>query len=140
MKTPVKFSEIEDAVNFVSSGEDFRNVAYINRITGEIHWHSEEFCEEELPNDVESSKYIKVPSKRELNLGTQLVFLFADQQLDVESREVIHQIFRSREAYRRFKDFLYIIEAIERWYEFENNALRHKLHAWGEEYGIEIVG
>lgn len=84
--------------------------------------------------------YIKVPSKRKLDLGTRLVFSFANQQPEAQSRETVHEIFRSRGAYRRFKGFLYEIKAIDRWYAFEENALRHELQAWGEEYGIEIVG
>ena len=47
------------------------NEAYLDRQSGKIYWHSEVGDnDEELPDDIDDEKYISIPDKRELNLGS----------------------------------------------------------------------
>jgi len=85
----VSFSDLQLAVEFVSSGGMGENEAYLDRRSGKIYWHSE-FGEndEELPDDIDDEKYISIPDKRELDLGKPLVLDFAREFLPDDYDEV----------------------------------------------------
>ena len=113
------------------------NEAYLDRRSGKIYWHSE-FGEnhEELPDDIDSKKYISIPDKRELDLGTPLVLDFAREFLSEDYDEVRH-IFSRRGAYRQYKELLVRRGALERWYDFSNKSEETALREWCAENGIE---
>jgi len=136
----VSFSDIRLAFEFVSSGGMGQNEAYLDRQSGKIYWHSEfGDNQEELPDDIDDEKYISIPDKRELDLGKPLVLDFARQFLPDDYDEVSH-IFSRRGAYRRYKDLLVRRGALERWYDFSNNAEEAALREWCAENGIKPRG
>ena len=102
---PVNFSDLQLAFEFVSSGMG-ENEAYLDRQSRKIYWHSAfGDNDEELPDDIGDQKYISIPDKRELDLGTPLVLDFAREFLPDDYDEV-RQFFSRRGAYRRYKDLL----------------------------------
>ncbi len=137
---PVAFSEILDAFAFISASE-FGNSAWVNRETGTIHWRSE--WDPELdppPEDVEDAqKYVALPTPRDLDLGKPLVMRFAAERLDNHYDEIA-DIFSRKGAYRRFKDFLRRVGALDSWYEYESEAQERALREWCAENGIEVEG
>ena len=136
----VSFSDIRLAFEFVSSGGMGQNEAYLDRQSGKIYWHSEfGDNQEELPDDIDDEKYISILDKRELDLGKPLVLDFARQFLPDDYDEVSH-IFSRRGAYRRYKDLLVRRGALERWYDFSNNAEEAALREWCAENGIKLRG
>jgi hypothetical protein len=134
----VRFSDLQLAFEFVSSGRMGENEAYLDRQSGKIYWHSE-FGEndEELPDDIDNEKYIAIPDRRELDLGKPLVLEFAREFLPDDYDEVRH-IFNRRGAYRRYKDLLVRRGALERWYDLSNKAEEAALREWCAENGIEL--
>src|SRR5712672_278808 len=136
----VSFSDLQLAFEFVSSGGMGENKAYLDRRSGKIYWHSE-FGEnhEELPDDIDDEKYISIPDKRELDLGTRQVLDFAREFLSDDYDEVRH-IFSRRGAYRRYKDLLVRRAALERWSDFPNKSEEAALREWCAENGIELSG
>ena len=133
----VSFSDLQLAFEFVSSGGMGENEAYLDRRSGKIYWHSEfGDNDEELPNDIDSKKYISIPDKRELDLGTPLVLDFAREFLSDDYDEVRH-IFSRRVAYRRYKELLVRRGVLERWYDFSNRSEETALREWCAENGIE---
>ena len=79
---PVAWSDIVSAFEFVSGGDGGETV-FLCRETGEMHWHSgngDNF--EELPEDIDDrEKYVKLPDKRDLDLGQRLVMRFTREEL-----------------------------------------------------------
>ncbi len=138
---PVAFSELLDAFEFISADPMFGNSARVDRETGAVHWHSDQDPELfEEPEDIEDDeKYIDLPTPRDLDLGRPLVMRFAAERLDDRYDEVA-DIFSRKGAYRRFKDFLGRVGALESWYEYQNEAKEKALRAWCEENGIEVEG
>jgi hypothetical protein len=135
---PISFSDLQDAFMFVNFGELGENEAYLDIQSGKIYCHSSYGDnEEELPDDLHHEKYIEIPHKKELDLGTPLVFNFVDQFLPYDYDEV-RRIFSRRGAYSRYKDLLAERGVLERWYEFENKAEEAVLREWCEENGIEL--
>jgi hypothetical protein len=134
----VRFSDLQLAFEFVSSGRMGENEAYLDRQSGKIYWHSE-FGEndEELPDDIDNEKYIAIPDRRELDLGKPLVLEFAREFLPDDYDELRH-IFNRRGAYRRYKDLLVRRGALERWYDLSNKAEEAALREWCAENGIEL--
>jgi hypothetical protein len=138
-KTVTKFSELESAFYFVNSGDQWGNIAYLCLATGEYHYYSEFGDNEEpLPDDIEDSdKFIVIPHKNDLDLGTRLVLRFAAQVLPDDLDE-IDRIFHRRGAYRQFKRLLEWRGKLEEWYEFETQSQREALREWCADNDIEL--
>ena len=138
--TRVKWHDLDSAYQYVSSGS-YGNEAVLNRESGEFIWHSEDGDSlEEWPDDVDDEeKYLAVPHKRDLDLGTQLVLDFARDFLPDDFDEV-DRIFSRRGAYSRFKGLLQRKGLLERWYEFENKATERALKEWCDDNGVAIEG
>jgi hypothetical protein len=140
MPVPVKFSEVLDALDFVSVGDSFDHLAYICISTGTVHWVSDalDLEEEALPDDVEESDdYVAVPHRRELDLGSKLVFAFAEQ-VTPDDYDTVRDIFRKRGAYGRLKEFLASTGMLQKWYDFETKTTEAVLRAWCRENGIVL--
>ena len=137
----VAWSELLLAFEWVSSNAGFANTAWVSRETGKIYWHTD-FGDnfEELPEDIDDAeKYVALPSPRDLDLGTRLVMRFAAERLD-EHYDEIAAIFSRKGAYRRFKDFLLRLGALDDWYAYENEAKEKALREWCAENGVEVEG
>lgn len=135
----VKFSELFEAFEFISSGAPFENSAYINIDTGAIFWVSSVVeLEEEIPDDLDTSdRYIQVPHKNDLDLGRDLVLSFAARELP-DDYDTVAAFFRRKGAYRRFKDFLASRGVLERWHAFEESATQEALREWCQENSITL--
>ena len=138
--TLVRFSELLDALYFVSVDSPYDQGAYINPATGTIFYVSPELdVESETPDDFETSdRYIAVPHKNDFKLGRDLVFSFVDEELP-EHFETVAGFFRRKGAYRRFKDFLDRRDLLDKWYTFESRATENELRAWAKAQGIEFA-
>ncbi|RBP13847.1 hypothetical protein DFR50_111109 [Roseiarcus fermentans] len=138
---PIVFSDLLDAFEFVSAGREYENSARVNRETGEIHWSSE--MDPSLfpqPDDVEDdAKYVSVPTARDLDLGRPLVMRFAAERLDRHYDE-IDDMFHRKGAYRRFRDLLLRVRALDDWYAFEGEAKEKALREWCEKEGLVVEG
>src|SRR5687767_13739058 len=62
---PTSYAELQLAFDFVSSGDLLGNQAYPATDSGKIYWRFDDL-EEELPEDIESEKYIQIPNRKEL--------------------------------------------------------------------------
>ena len=136
----VQYEEISSAFEFVGSAAPTEHSAYISLDTGKIYWASElASMDEELPDDVDTSdRYLVVPHKTELDLGRNLAFRFAAQELP-DSYERVTSIFRRKGAYGRFKQLLDDNGVLEKWYKFEAEATEKALREWCAANGIQIV-
>lgn len=137
----VNYDDLENAFEFVSGGELFDASARVSRETGEIFWLSDDPIDEEPPpEDIDDDeKYAEVPSRRDLDLGTRLVFRFAAKRF-LDHYDEVQAIFRKKGAYSRFKNLLERHDRLEDWYEYEHSAKREALCEWAEEEGFEVSG
>jgi hypothetical protein len=137
----VKFGDLQLAFDFVSSGGLGENRAILDIQTGRLYWHSEiadNLEEDEPPENLNDERYIEIPHKNELDLGTSLVFDFVREFLPDDYDE-IQQIFRRRGAYGRFKAMLMRRGALDRWHEFSAKAEEAALRAWCADNAIALV-
>ena len=137
----VCLSDLQAAMEWASDDMS-DNEAYVCRETGKIYWVSEEpgllDDEEETPGDIDNiEKYLPVPDKRDLDLGTRLVFDFAARHLD-DQYEKIRSIFRRRGAYGRFREMLEETNSLDAWYAFSEERTLVALTAWCESEGFDI--
>jgi hypothetical protein len=140
MSTRVKLSELVDAHDWVSVVGPFENLAYISRASGQI-WLVTDFDEggDEPPEDVDDeSKYLPVPSKKELDLGRNLALRFVDEALP-EDVERVKGFFAQSGAYSRFKNFLDERGRLEEWYAYEAAGVQEALRQWATDNEIEIA-
>lgn len=139
MPVSVDWTELQQTFEFVSLGQPHEHEAVLCRKTGKFLWNTD--VDEDIeawPDDADDEeKYLSIPHKKELDLGTPLVFAFAEQFLPDELDEV-RRIFHKRGAYARFKDLLQRKNALDRWYDFEAEATEAALREWCEINGITI--
>ena len=127
----VKLTELLDAFEFVSGDQAMESEAFVSRETGLIYWRSEAGDEvESSPQDIEDpEKYISVPHKYDLDLGSGLAIRFAEEVLP-GSLDEAREIFRRRGAYSRFKELLLQHGKLTQWYEYEAAAKTTSLREW----------
>ena len=137
----VKYEDLSTAFDFVSFAAPFEHQAYISIDTGTIYWISEmNPCEEEIPDDLGTSdRYIAIPHKNDLDLGTDLALRFAAEELPRLCNRV-EQCFRHRGAFARFKELLASEGYLEKWYAFEADSTERALRQWCTENDINVVG
>ena len=136
----IKFSDVLDLFELVNFGSPFEYEGYICKTSGKTYFYSEfGDNEEELPDDINEEKYLAIPYKNELDLGSNLAFDFVREYLPSEY-ENVRSIFRRKGAYSRFKSLLENSEKIEEWYKFEAKHTEQALREWCAEQNIEISG
>ena len=135
----IRFANLQDAFDFVSSHGVGESEAFLDTQSGKIYLRSDLGGDlDELPDDLEDEKYVRVPDKRDLDLGKTLVLHFAEQFLPDDHDEV-RDIFRRKGAYARFKALLTRRDALDQWHDFEAKAEEAALRAWCAENGIELA-
>jgi catechol 2,3-dioxygenase-like lactoylglutathione lyase family enzyme len=135
----VKYGNLREAFEFASMDGDLDGAAYICLDTGAVYLSSSGMDDSvDLPDDLETSdRYVSAPGKHELNLGRRLAMEFADRVMPDHYR-AIEDIFRRKGAYSRFKDFLDLRDALEKWYQFEEEEIERALREWCEVNEIRV--
>ncbi len=138
----VDLDELQGAVDWASD-RYMGNEAYICRTTGKVHWVSGEgaFDDEEaaVPSDVDDpEKYIPVPTRQELDIGTRLAFDFTTQNLPARYDQV-RDIFRHKGAYGRFKELLARCELLESWYAYNEEQSLVAIREWCESEKLSVT-
>src|SRR5437762_1665252 len=115
--------------------------AYISIDTGTIYWISEaDPLEEEIPEDLETSdRYIAIPHKNDLDLGSDLALRFAAEELPGLYNRV-EEFFRHRGAYARFKELLASKGCLDKWYAFEAKCTERALRSWWVDWSMRPTG
>lgn len=135
-----KLSDIIDAIEFISADPDLDSEAFLSLDTGEIFIRSP-YCDEEMancPDDVEdSTQYLPLPHKHELDLGVRLVNKFIVEYYPSASDD-IYAMFRKRGAYSRFKDWAESKGLLDEWYRFEEESKTTATREWCNENGVEF--
>jgi hypothetical protein len=130
--TQISYEDLATAFDFVSFGAPTEHRAYVSLDTGAIYWVSEagDVEDEELPDDLEASdRYVEVPHKNELDLGTHLALRFVADQLP-NRYEQVSDFFSRRGGYSRFKDLLTDEGRLDAWYAFEADSRKRALREW----------
>lgn len=140
--TTVSLDDLDSVMKWVSS--DFMdNQAYVCRDSGKIYWISGEPGvldeEDEIPDDIDDSdKYVLVPDKRDLDLGSHLVFDFTARYLPQHYDEV-RDMFRRKGAYGRFKGLLERQDKVQMWHTFNNERATKALEEWCKNEGLQLA-
>jgi hypothetical protein len=123
-----------------ASSRDFITAACVDRRTGEVHWvGGDDPIENALPDDVDDDpNYARVPDKHELDLGNRLASRCARDCAPV-LLDAVHDAFRRRGAWSRFKDMLDAKDLLQAWYEYENQATVEALTDRAEGEGFAVV-
>ena len=136
----VKYEDLSAAFDFVSFAAPMENQAFISIDTGAIHWISElNPLDEEVPDNLETSdRYIAIPHKNDLDLGSHLALDFAAEELPDHYAKV-EGFFRHPRAYARFKELLAREGRLEKWYRFEAESTEKALKNWCRENNIQVI-
>jgi hypothetical protein len=85
----------------------------------------------------QSKEFIRIPDRRDFNLGRSLVRQFVEENLPAE-QESVREMFSADGAYRRFHAYLESKGLLENWRRFERRNYEGVLRAWARESGIEV--
>ncbi len=137
----VKYDDLSTAFDFVSFAGPMEHRAYVSLDTGAIYWISEAnpIEEDDLPADLETSdRYLAVPHKNDLDLGTNLALRFVEERLPDRYADV-QVSFRRRGAYARFKELLAAEGCLEEWHVFEAESTERALRDWCSANEIQVT-
>lgn len=136
----VKIADLLDAFEFVSFGPPCQHEASLSLADGRFFLSSDgEPLDDELDEEPESLEgFLQIPHKYDLDLGTDLVMKFAAHELPDHYDQIVG-IFRHKGAYRRFKDLLDSLGALERWYTYEKEATERALREWAAANELELI-
>ena len=137
MPVPIDLDALLDACEWAhaDTAAALGAAAYVNRLTGQIHWCGDGI-DDEVPEDLDDDRiYLAVPDKGELELGRSLVFDFVDQHLPGSS-QTVRRYFQQRGAYQRFKALLADAGQLDAWHRFEEAAKEKSLQAWCDANGF----
>ena len=136
----MKYTDIEMAFDFVSSGPSEQSYALLDKETGKIYYDSDLSGIFEIPNNIDSSlqRYVSIPHKIDLGLDQHLPLLFCEEHLEDNLIEV-YEYFLNKGGYRKFKELLRSKALLEKWYEFENEYEKSVILDWCKEKNIEIL-
>jgi hypothetical protein len=123
-------------------------VMYINPTSNEAEWLPTQEAvgligcdeeQEELEKRINNEPgWITLPDKRDLDLGSRLPLRFAEEHLKPEDCDLVYNFFRHRGAYSNFRAFLDRLGMTEKWYQYEDNAIREALKQWLIDEEIEF--
>lgn len=138
----IDLDELQGAVDWVSD-RHMGNEAYICKKTGKIYWISGDSGLDdenaEVPSDVDDpEKYIPVPARQELDIGTRLAFDFATLNLP-ERYDQVRDIYRHRGAYGRFKELLARSELLESWYAYSEERSLTVIRDWCDSEELSVT-
>ena len=135
----VDFNKLLEAFEFANFGGSSGSYAYVDLETGQTYWVADEMEQlEELPDDIETSdRYLLLPDKRDLELGRNLAFVFAEEFLPKEYENVV-DCFRKNGAYGRFKDLLDRHHALAQWHDYEAKQTEVALREWCRQNDIQL--
>ena len=133
-----KLSDIEFAFMF-SSDRYEGNAVYLCKSTGRLYYVSEYGdSDEDLPDDLDDhERYLVLPDKSDLDLDSQLVHRFMRKHAASFADEV-REIFSSKGAYRRFKNFLMDHDLLDQWHAYESEETTAAIRTWCQDNGIEL--
>lgn len=134
----VRFDDLLAGFDWVNA-EPTENSAYVSRRTGLVHWDSEVTeLDEELPEDIgDTSVYVALPSKSDLDLGRALAQQFVREQLP-EAYGQVAAFFHHRGAYGKFKNLLDRKGLLDAWHEYESLEVERALLSWAAEEGLPV--
>lgn len=139
----IKYSDLLNAFDLISSGPECEERAFIELSTGKIEYSSiEPDFEEDEDGDEEEidlhEGYIEIPHKNEFDLGRSLALSFAAECIPGDY-EAVCEYFHRRGAYRRFKQLLETRGIVDKWYDYEQRSIKEALVSWCEENGILVL-
>ena len=135
----VNFDKLLEGFEFANFNGDFASSAYVDLETGHVYWVADEMEEfEKVPDDIETSdRYLMLPDKRDLGLGRNLAFSFAEEALPDEYENVV-DCFHKKGAYSRFKDLLVRHDALTQWHDYEAKQTEVALREWCRQNDIRL--
>lgn len=133
-----KYSDIEDAIDYVSSSQYGDHRAVYDRQTGELFFAGDMAGINEIPAVLDDKRHLEIPHKNDLDLGRNLVFRFVRNAMPEAEDQVCH-FFRRRGAYGRFKNFLDGRGRLQAWHDYEKAEWHRAIQAWCRENKLEIA-
>mgnify|MGYP001168704632 CR=1 FL=1 len=135
----IEFQKVYDLFTEFGMSEPGLFVLYINPTSNEAEclpdndfefddWDEEQKkLEERIENE---PGWIAVPDEHDLELDSRLPLRFAEENLEPEDCDLVYDFFRHRGAYRNFRALLDRLGMTEKWYQYEDNAIREALKQW----------
>lgn len=140
MSAAVKFEALLEAFELSDFGGACESQTFLCRETGAFHYVGDIEAEDPPPEDIDDpEKYIALPDKRELDLGSRLALRFAAEAVP-QFEWKVRQIFSRPGAYARFKDLLEYNDLLQKWYDYESEATASALRRWCRDNEIVIEG
>jgi len=134
---PLDRDDLHLAVEYVTGGGSYGAEAYIDLRSGAILYGGSD-AEEPLPKGVHNTKrYLRVPTKKELDLGRDDALAFTEQHAP-QLLERAEYIFHAAGAFDRFKHLMREHGLLDAWYAYQDQRLWEELETWAEIHDLRL--
>ena len=129
------YSDLYGAWDYACFCNDFESAAYVNVKDEKIVvLPSEENAEpgerKKAEQELKNGEWTELPRKRDLGLGRDLVFRFAEEHLSVREQRFVAGLFSRSGAYGNWRDFLESKDLLIAWHQFEDAEKEKALKEW----------
>ncbi|NMA47462.1 MAG: hypothetical protein GX945_12960 [Lentisphaerae bacterium] len=146
----IELKKVFDLYSEVGMSEPRYFIPYINPQTNEVEslpvpdsemedTYDPEELEELWERIINDPNWIEVPDRRELGLDSRVPLRFADEHLSPANCDLVEHFFRRRGAYRKFYALLERLGMLEKWYQFQDEAVYEAIEQWLQENDIEFI-
>lgn len=134
----MSYDAIEDAFNYISSGQPGDRKAMVHRVTGKVFLASVEAGFDQTPPDADNDPdFLLIPCRQDLDSGKGLMLEFFRNHARSEVPQV-EAIFARSGAFRKVKDLMHRLQLLDLWYLYEERRIEELLRAWCQDKGLSL--
>ena len=132
------YDAIEDAFNFISSGQPGDRSAMVHRVTGKVYLASVEAGFDQTPPEaVTDPDYLLIPRRQDLDPGKGMILAFFNSHAQSEVPQV-KAIFTRSGAFRNVKDLMRRLQLLDLWHLYQEQQIEALLRKWCLDKGLSL--
>jgi predicted AlkP superfamily pyrophosphatase or phosphodiesterase len=134
----MSYDTIEDAFNYISTGQPGDRRAMVNRVTGKVFLESAESVFDKIPPEFDSdSDYLLIPSRQDLDPGKSLILEFFNTHAQAEVPQV-KAIFNRSGGFRNVKALMRSLHLLDLWHIYAEKRIEELLRKWCQDNGLGL--
>lgn len=136
---PILLHALVEAFDWTSDLTRVDPLAFVSRVTGQIHLASGEDAADALPTDVyDEARYAMVPSRRDFDLGKRLAVRFVQRHAPAQLEQT-YDCYAQPGAAARFRTLMDAAGVADAWDAFERAAVESALRDWADAHALLIA-
>lgn len=134
----MSYDSIEDAFNFISSGQPGDRSALVHRVSGKVFLASVTAGFDQAPAEAANDPvYLPLPRRQDLDPGKGLILAFFNDHAQTEVPQV-KALFTRSGAFRNVKDLMRRLQLLDLWHLYQEQKIVERLRQWCLDKGLSL--